>query len=325
MTKFRFALTAFAVTAFIALASSSASAQATRTWVSGVGDDVNPCSRTAPCKTYAGAISKTAANGEISTLDPGGFGAVTITKSITIEGSQGQGYGSILASGTNGVSINDSLSGSPGSIIVSLRNLSITGAASTNAASGLVGILITSAKVVHVENCIIQGFKAGAARGISDRRTLAGHLFVKDTIVRNNGGGGIVVQPASGSPALTSTLDNVRVEQNGETGPGNGYAIVGANTKGSISNSVASKNATHGIAAEAGAKLSIDGCKSVFNGQNGVDALNAGTTIRISDSVVSNNTGSGLGLSGGTIRSFGNNRLLGNGTDTVPSGTDLQQ
>src|SRR4028119_1848264 len=84
----------------------SAEAQATRTWVSGVGDDVNPCSRTAPCKTYAGAISKTATNGEISTLDPGGFGTVTITKSITIEGTQGQGYGSILHTSTTGVTIN---------------------------------------------------------------------------------------------------------------------------------------------------------------------------------------------------------------------------
>src|SRR3712207_9361033 len=73
---------------FILALSSLAHAQATRTWVSGVGDDVNPCSRTAPCKTYAGAISKTADKGEISTLDPGGFGTVTITKSITIDGTQ---------------------------------------------------------------------------------------------------------------------------------------------------------------------------------------------------------------------------------------------
>ena len=63
-----------------------ASAQATRTWISGVGDDANPCSRTAPCKTFAGAISKTAEGGEINALDPGGYGAVTITKSITIDG-----------------------------------------------------------------------------------------------------------------------------------------------------------------------------------------------------------------------------------------------
>src|SRR5437762_12810928 len=82
----------------------SVQAQATRTWVSGVGDDANPCSRTAPCKTYAGAISKTAAGGEISTLDPGGFGAVTITKSITINGDGT--LAGILAAGTNGVIIN---------------------------------------------------------------------------------------------------------------------------------------------------------------------------------------------------------------------------
>src|SRR6188472_965124 len=79
-------------------------AQATRTWVSGVGDDVNPCSRTAPCKTFQGAISKTAAGGEISVLDPGGFGALTITKSLTIDGT-GQ-VSSILSSGTNGITIN---------------------------------------------------------------------------------------------------------------------------------------------------------------------------------------------------------------------------
>src|SRR5919112_882413 len=94
------AATAFAVMGFAA----PASAQATRTWVSGVGDDVNPCSRTAPCKTFAGAISKTARGGIINTLDDGGFGAVTITKSITIDGGSHQS--SILASGTNGVIIN---------------------------------------------------------------------------------------------------------------------------------------------------------------------------------------------------------------------------
>ena len=86
-----------------------AQAQATRTWVSGVGDDVNPCSRTAPCKTFAGAISKTAANGEISVLDPGGFGAVTITKSITLNG-EGTLAG-ILNAGTNGVIVSSTIPG----------------------------------------------------------------------------------------------------------------------------------------------------------------------------------------------------------------------
>ncbi len=101
----RIALLALAIL-FLApvLASAPAHAQATRTWVSGVGDDVNPCSRTAPCKTFAGAISKTAAGGEINCLDPGGFGAVTITKAITL--NCGFTLGSILASGTPGIIIN---------------------------------------------------------------------------------------------------------------------------------------------------------------------------------------------------------------------------
>src|SRR5215471_3745771 len=101
------------VLAFLVVGTALMHAQASRTWVSGVGDDVNPCSRTAPCKTWAGAISKTAAGGEIDALDPGGFGAVTATKSITLDGTTGSGFGSILSSGTNGVNVNDSASGAP--------------------------------------------------------------------------------------------------------------------------------------------------------------------------------------------------------------------
>src|SRR5215210_5395387 len=121
MSKFRFTLKAFAFLVIILACASAAQAQATRTWVSGVGDDVNPCSRTAPCKTYAGAISKTAANGIISTLDPGGFGAVTITKSIMIDAT-GQ-IGGVLASGSSGVTVNATATD-----VIVLRGLEIHGA-----------------------------------------------------------------------------------------------------------------------------------------------------------------------------------------------------
>src|SRR5215813_8629974 len=104
--------------AVVMISATPAQAQATRTWVSGVGADENPCSRTAPCKTFAGAISKTAIGGFIDVLDPGGFGAVTITKSITIDGSGGSIAG-VLASGTNGIIVNSATA------IVHLRNLSI--------------------------------------------------------------------------------------------------------------------------------------------------------------------------------------------------------
>src|SRR5881394_4327880 len=111
MNKFRFTLKVLAIATFTFAFASIAQAQATRTWVSGVGDDANPCSRTAPCKTFAGAISRTAAGGEIDCIDPGGFGAVMITKSITIDGNGT--FASILNAGTNGINVNDSATGAP--------------------------------------------------------------------------------------------------------------------------------------------------------------------------------------------------------------------
>jgi len=125
---------------------SSAWAQATRTWVSGVGDDANPCSRTAPCKTLPGAISKTAAGGEIDALDPGGFGALTITKSITIDG-RGT-LASVLVSGTNGIVV----AAGPNDVVI-LRNFSINGIG-----LGLNGIKFISGKALHIEDCTITGF-----------------------------------------------------------------------------------------------------------------------------------------------------------------------
>src|ERR1700709_509822 len=107
MNKLRFTLTALAIMAFTLIVFSGAQAQAPRPWVSGVGDDANPCSRTAPCKTFAGAISKTAEGGEIDVLDPGGFGTVTITKALTIDGTHGSAFGSILnTGGVAGVNVN---------------------------------------------------------------------------------------------------------------------------------------------------------------------------------------------------------------------------
>src|SRR3981189_3749017 len=122
MNRMRLLVNAFGLVTVMLGLTMLAQAQATRTWVSGVGDDVNPCSRTAPCKTFAGAISKTAAGGEIDALDPAGYGAVTITKGITIDGGGGQ-VGSVLVSGTNGIVINANAS----TDVVILRNLRING------------------------------------------------------------------------------------------------------------------------------------------------------------------------------------------------------
>src|SRR5436853_654732 len=105
MNKFRLTISAVSTIIFTLAIASLAQAQATRTWVSGVGDDLNPCSRTAPCKTFSGAISKTATGGEIDALDPGGFGVIVITKSITIDGASTLA-GVLAASNATGVSVN---------------------------------------------------------------------------------------------------------------------------------------------------------------------------------------------------------------------------
>src|SRR5437763_2065497 len=179
MNKFRFTIKLLVIAIFMFAFASMAQAQATRTWVSGVGDDANPCSRTAPCKTFAGAISKTADQGEIDCVDPGGFGAVTITKSITIDG--GGTFASILSSGVTGVNVNDSGSGAPNTKIVTLRNLSIQGAGTT---LGTNGINFTSGKALHVEHCQIMNYSVS---GITVAVNNAGgsELYVSDTSIYN--------------------------------------------------------------------------------------------------------------------------------------------
>jgi hypothetical protein len=184
----------------IAFFPGAASAQATRTWVSGVGDDVNPCSRTAPCKTFAGAISRTAAGGEISVLDSGGFGAVTITKSVSIvsEGSEG----GILASGTNGIVINAGATD-----VVSIRGLVIEGAG-----TGLNGIRVLRAGSVYVSNTVIRGFRAGAGRGLDiQSSTSTTRVYLKNVEINNNLTG-VFASATAFSNALF--IDNCVVEAN---------------------------------------------------------------------------------------------------------------
>jgi hypothetical protein len=173
-------------------------AQASRTWVSGVGDDVNPCSRTAPCKTFAGAISKTAAGGEIDVLDPGGFGALTITKALTIDGA-GQ-LASVLVSGTNAIVVQ------AGAGAVILRNLSINGTG-----TGQSGIVFNSGAALIVENCQIFGFASNGIDVVPASGT--NHIAILNTTLSNNGQGGIQVKPTGGT--TTVTVNGVRAIHNG--------------------------------------------------------------------------------------------------------------
>jgi parallel beta helix pectate lyase-like protein len=287
---------------------SLAEAQATRTWVSGVGDDANPCSRTAPCKTFAGAISKTAAGGEINALDPGGFGTVTITKSISIV-SEGSLAG-ILAAGVNGVIVNAAATD-----VVVLRGLDINGAG-----TGLNGVRFLAGGSLFVENCTIYGF---TGKGIDAQPSTAGQLFVTDTIIRDNrgpNGGGIVLTPTL-TGSLAATLERVRLERNR-------FGLrVDDRGRVTIRDSVASGNNTNGfLVSSAGglALLTLENSLASDNVNNGISAQGANATVRMSNVVVTGN-GTGLSSGGAAIVSFGNNRVLGNGIDGAPTQTIGQQ
>jgi hypothetical protein len=275
-----------------------AHAQATRTWVSGVGDDANPCSRTAPCKTFAGAISKTATGGEINVLDPGGFGAVTITKSITIS-SEGFEAG-VLVSGTNGIVI------SGAGINVILRGLDIEGLG-----TGLVGVNILAASAVHVEKCTIRSFNAGSAAGIM-LASSGTSLFVSDTIITENGtgaaGGGIVVQ--SGGVAVF-TVSRSHIDNNSHAG-----ITLSASTivSGALEDSIVSHNVGDGVTVGANALLTIDRSLLSFNSAAGVNASSATVPVRIGNSTI---TGSATGVAG-NAQSWKNNQIFGNTTDGTP-------
>jgi hypothetical protein len=307
MNKFRFSLLALAVIAFTLTVSSAVQAQATRTWVSGVGDDANPCSRTAPCKTFAGAISKTAANGEIDALDPGGFGAVTITKSITLEGD-GSGFASILAAGTNGVIINDNTQNA----IVRLRNLSINGAG-----TGFDGIRFLQGRSLFVEGCTIFGFRGNGTNsdGLEIGLTAGTGTFtvsVKDSLFENNTGDGI--RQATTVGTLNCQYDNVVLANNN-----NGLEATGGTAN--ISRSDVTHNTGNGLSVSGGAVLNAATNQINSNGTGITNGV--GSTARLSDNDIYRNA-VGVG-GGGTFVSFGNNRLLGNTSDGILPAPTLQK
>jgi hypothetical protein len=273
-----------------------AHAQATRTWVSGVGDDFNPCSRTAPCKTFAGAISKTAASGEINCLDPGGFGTITINKSITLNCTEE--FGSILASGVPGVTIN-----AVSTDKVILRGLQINGIVGT-ATPGTIGVRILSAGRVSIENCVITAF---SQQGVLDARTSANtKLSIKDTTISFNSAAGVSLTATGTSFAM---LDNVHSLFNL-----NGVSAGNSNTV-MVKRSVLSGNTGDGVSVSAGALVQVND-SAITNNVNG---FNSSGTSKVSNSDIIGNTTAFVGAN----ITFGNNRVTGT-VGTAPTAAGLQ-
>ncbi len=264
-----------------------ASAQATRTWVSGVGDDVNPCSRTAPCKTFAGAISKTAAGGMINCLDPGGFGAVTITKAMTISCPYTEG--GALAGG-NGITVNAGPTD-----VVFLRGLDIFG---VNPPSN--GVRFIAGGALHIEDSTIRRFNSPTSYGVSFQPSGNSILTISNTTIADNGasgsGGGILVKP-TGSGTAKVYLNRISAKTNANAG-------IEVNTTGSTGQ---------------GATVLITSSKIVGN-PTGVSVTapsgSAGANVMIDTSDIALGTASAIVASGPGARvQLRGNTLYGNGSE----------
>jgi|SRR5579862_8085990 hypothetical protein len=295
--------------ATMSLFAAPAAAQATRTWVSGVGDDANPCSRTAPCKTFAGAISKTAAFGEINCLDPGGFGALTITKSITI--SCETGTAGVLVSGTNGFVVS-----AASTDVVVLKGLDFEGLSSTF--NSLDGVKVLTAASVTIDHCIIAGF--GSTNGVDGNGVFVNnsssgtHVSIIDTLIINNAHDGVLVKPA-GSVSARVSLRNVQVSRSGA----DGVMFDATGTTGSIKGEVTQSESAHNTASgfgvsSAGAddEVSLDSV-AASDDSVGVTAIGAGAIVRFTRSTITANGTGATQVSGGSALSYSTNSVDGNG------------
>ncbi len=296
-----------------------------RTWVSGVGDDANPCSRTAPCKTFAGAISKTATGGEINCLDPGGFGGLTIVKSIMVRCDYTEGGVLSAGAGVNGFVIN---------LPAITDTVFLSGLDFNGAGNAQNGIRIVSGGIVHVQNSIIRNYRAANGLGMSVQPAGSLQLTVADTTIDDNGvsgnpgtGGGILIQPTGAGGSARVTLRDVRVQNNannqiridtaGNTGAGislfleNTQLIGGTNLL-----QIGQANATTTV------NSMINNSYFALCSGIAID-INGGTStrVRIGDSTITACT-TAFDQASGIINTYGDNRVDGNGavgTLTLPA------
>jgi hypothetical protein len=297
MNKVRVAVQTSVFAVIVLATCSFAQAQATRTWVSGVGDDANPCSRTAPCKTFAGAISKTATNGEINCLDPAGYGAVTVTKSITIDCEDTQG--SILSAGTTGVIVNIT------AVADTKKSFKLRGVSINGAGTGIFGIRILAANNVTLQEVVIDGV---TSHGVQIENTSGNVNFLADhSTFRSGTGNGINSFPTAGA-TVKITLDNDSFAFWG----GNGVNLANA-TQAAISDTTIQGT---GIGINVGTAIVFATRCTIFNNTTGVSA-GGGGNVRLMGTVITSN---GTGVTGAAITSItGTNSITGNTSDGAPT------
>jgi hypothetical protein len=286
-----------AVVVLLSLGTATMHGQATRSWVSSFGSDANPCSRTAPCKTFAGALAQTVAGGEIDVLDPGSYGPVTISQAVTIDG--GGQIASVLVSSGNGVVVQ----AGPNDVVI-LRNLQVNGIG-----AGANGIRFLSGKNLSIENCVIFGF---VQNGVSINLSAAGTAHIVDSVIKNNGscsGAGCTSGTGDGIFATTSSgTALVAVYNTKIIGASNNGVEAGSNSRITVDRSLVSASLNNGVMADGTAGLcniGIDNSDILYGG-NGTTASNSGCFVNVSHTTIAYNSGTAYNpTNGGAVIAFG--------------------
>lgn len=290
--------------ALLALAIPSAAfGQATRTWVSGTGDDANPCSRTAPCKTFPGAITKTAAGGEINCIDAAGYGAVTITKSIAIKCHNTEA--GVLVAGSNAIVINAAPTDK-----VTLDGLDINGVG-TGPPTSWNGIKVISAKNVQIINSEIYRFQA--AINVNPTSALTRVTIANNHIHGNNIG--VIDAPASNS--ATNPLVTMRDNLVTDNVCGASVGTFGANSINPTTTDCGTASSSTGVNVVAHLLAYGNG---FFDNGTALLARGANSRLEIGGNDISTNDAGLARLDNGFIKSFGNNQLIDNSTTVAPDG-----
>ena len=296
----------FTFTLLSLFAAVAAQGQAARTFVSSAGSDANDCSRSSPCRNFQRAHDAVATGGEVVALDSAGYGAVNITKSVTIAGEGVHAAATSPSGGGNAVTVNGA------GITVTLRHIQVQSHPSSVSGDG---ISARNFAVLHIEGCTVRAASVGlfffpnSADGTPARK-----LFIKDSIFRNNGGSGIFLANSADTGTLSATIERTRLENNGSGGGEFRLAKV------TLRDCLASGNAFTGILAQAGSEVNVESCVAAYNGNHGMAAFDGGI-IRVSHSTATNNTQFGFRNDGtSTFESRENSTVRGNGLGNT-SGT----
>jgi hypothetical protein len=297
-------ITAAASVAALLAVAGHAQAQANRTFVSGFGSDANPCSLAAPCRSFAQALTLTNAGGEITVLDPAGYGTVVINKAVSIVNDGVGEAGVTMASAVDAITV------SAGSNdVVNLRGLTLVGAGIGNN-----GVKFTSGFKLRIQNSVIRGFTGNGIASVTSGGSQTGTLSVSDTIVSDNQLNGILIQP-SGSQA-ESEVSLVRVQSIGNGF--NGFFFQGASATGTLSaiasDSIASENGLQGFDVRSPANqlaltVTLVNCKASRNLSTGVDTVGPNAKMFLSQTTITGNA-NGFSADPGTMKSFGNNYIV---------------